>query len=110
MQSEKFFSIPTKCFKYVGYSDQEITSSFIRKARLAILLIFAFIQSMTSLFIIRHYVDVLASAEAFGILATGLIFDAKLVSFTLRSTQFFDLIKKLEDLLPPGLQNFSALE
>lgn len=98
------FSVQIKGFQLLGLSCDTLKE----KPRLLLLLYFAiaiplfFCFFPVGFYVIQNYQDVSASAEATGILLTGILGFSKLVTFCASKESFFIVIDNLNEIFQQG--------
>jgi hypothetical protein len=98
------FSIQVKCFKLVGlYRNQLGNHSKLRHFLHIFIATPVFLGVLSVIFFVaQNYRDILVSAEAFGIIFTGIITLSKLATFCLSKEKFFQLMDDIKKLSERG--------
>lgn len=100
MRHEKLFAIQLCCFKVSGFGDQRISLKIVQ---LCLTFILMFCTTSEIMFIVKNRRNVLASAEAFGPLATAIIGLVKIITFYVSLKKFYVFIEKIQKMGKEGL-------
>lgn len=99
-----FFSVQLECLQTIAFDRQDSLKSKITSKTLKFLNLFSllFCASSEAFFVTKNFSDVLASAEAAGIVFISLISLSKLVTFWIWKDKKERLIEKIEKLASEG--------
>lgn len=101
---DSLFSIPLKCFTFIGFrrNTSEKFSKFYHMLHIISLSFMIFTVSSECLYTVLNFKDIMASAEGFGCFSSELLSVAKFVTFYIGEKKFFTLIEKVKKLSAKG--------
>jgi hypothetical protein len=98
------FSIQLKCFQFIGFQSSDSLKSRVISKALKFLNLFSLIFCVSSevFFVLKNINNVLASAEAAGIIFISLISFSKLITFWVRKEKAWKIMADIKILNSKG--------